>query len=467
MENILAPEQKIQFTIFLSLLLGLYTIFSFFIPFNIWLSILFWAAALVILWRYPQAGISAAILLTMIFERFFTLTPVVFQRRVYPIYPLDILLLLSTLLILLKGSFVKTKLEGLDKSLILFISFSFLVFLFSLFRQGSDFLLALSTFKNYAFYSIFYFLIVFAFNREDLKILLRAILWAGILIIAFLVWGLIAGQGLWSQYTPLSTAGRRLLAPTHGFYLSFPLLILLSGRKFFKISPLLEHLIPLLSGIWLLGIFLTASRHLWIMTILEILILLCFNQELRFNLKDWFKKPLVAALLLGLLLIFLAELFPFSSVHLSSYEFKSLGWRVYSLFSGSSDASVVWRLSLWGEAFKRFLQRPFLGIGFGQRIEFLSSSNYLSSTDVRNLHNSLFGILLQEGILGALLFSALLFFALKKIFANKEKARQGCLLALLLGFLFASFFGTYLEINLLALFFFFILGLVRALPRLD
>ena len=41
---------------------------------------------------YPRSGICAVIFLTLIFERFFTLAPIIIGYQEYKIYPLDIIL---------------------------------------------------------------------------------------------------------------------------------------------------------------------------------------------------------------------------------------------------------------------------------------------------------------------------------------------------------------------------------------
>jgi hypothetical protein len=77
----------------------------------------------------------------------------------------------------------------------------------------SDFSLAFSSFKNYVFYALLYFLTLFLFNKkEQVKRLLKFFLAGAITLITFIIYGLAARHGLWSDFTPLSTEGIRTLA---------------------------------------------------------------------------------------------------------------------------------------------------------------------------------------------------------------------------------------------------------------
>ncbi|KKK87239.1 hypothetical protein LCGC14_2755240, partial [marine sediment metagenome] len=82
--------------------------------------------------------------------------------------------------------------------------------------SGGEFNLAFSTLKNYALYSIFFFLAINIIrDKKRLYELVYTLLISGILLLPFIFLGLFQGSGLWIEFTPLSTEGTRLLAPNH------------------------------------------------------------------------------------------------------------------------------------------------------------------------------------------------------------------------------------------------------------
>jgi O-antigen ligase len=142
-----------------------------------------------------------------------------------------------------------------------------------------------------------------------------------------------------------------------------------------------------------------------------------------------------------------------------------LGNRVASIASTSSDESIVWRSAVWKQSMKLYMHDPIFGIGLGEKVS-VEIGKYRDFVEVRNIHNSFLVILVQMGILGLSLIGALASMLGWKVLKNKfddETMQMAAYISLgiLVFHLSAFMFQPYLEANLLGIFFWINLGVLR------
>jgi len=459
-------SEEAIYTIFATLSFSIYILASFFIPFSLPLYLFSLVLTSLFIFKKPEVGLYTIIILTFIFERFFTLQPFVWDENTYKIYPLDVLTILTLIsFFFYKLRFPKEKLlvGKLGVAIILFIAIAGFSTLYGILR-GGDVSLALSTFKNYALYSVFFFLTINIIRtKEQIKRLSSVFIFSSLVLFIFIAVGFIRGRGLWIEYTPLSTLGVRLLAPTHAFYLgiaSLFLLNLLAAKK--SIFGGLTFPIILIQFLGILG---SLTRHLWLALPFGILISFIF-------LSREYKRNLLKILTTQFLLILILIIFYSWGGYIFFGEIPILGTEFFQqtlvriktlIFAPESDESAAFRILAWQRAWELFKMNPVLGIGFGQKITF-DFFGWPTKIEVRDLHNDFVGIGLQMGILGFIVFIAINILFLQIIFKKLKRISKD-LSSYLLGFLgsYALFiisanFGTYFDINLFVIFFWIIFG---------
>jgi len=473
MQNYLSKielSKDLVMTIFIVSFVGLFAVANYFFGFNLALYVITMGIGAVIALLYPHAGLYAIITLTFIFERFFTLVPIALGRSEYKLYPIDVLfgaLLLGIVFQLAIGT-LKLKFRKLDLLLTIFAILAVIYFFVSAFVLKGDLSLAFSTAKNYAFYSLFYFAAFLLINNKNrFKELLSVIFVSAVGILWFVFYGIAVRHGLWSDFTPLSTEGFRTLAFTHGYYLCMALiasLVYIAYR-----SDLYAKWLIILMPFWILGIIGSMMRHLWISIFLAIAFLIVmFAQGARQRLEQHAKNYTVIALAFLIIIFYCATLFPRSAAYESiNGALGMLGNRVTSIASTSSDESIVWRSAVWQQSLKLYAHDPIFGIGFGEKVS-VEIGKYRDFVEVRNIHNSFLVILVQMGILGMTLVATLAAILGWKVLKNKfedENLQMAAYISLgiLVFHLSAFMFQPYLEANLLGIFFWMNLGILRRL----
>lgn len=435
----------------------------------LWLAILV-LSLILILPNHYYLGLSLIITLTIIFERFFTLQGLVIEHYIYKLYPLDIIMILSFVALA-----INTKTKELKLKLTLgwpewfLIGFMILVFIYlirALFDINADLIVAFSSFKNYVWYPLIYFFILITIrNKQDFKKIAHLILISGAIIIVFLLIGLARGGGLWTEYTPLSTSGTRYLAGTHAFYMLLCLILGISLLAFKRLNSL--SIASLIGILWIIGIISSLMRHLWLDFIFSLILLfLMLPKENKKELYKYFSR--IGLIIISSLAIIttIAGLFYLTNF---SENFRNqtsnLITRATSLINLGEDTSATWRVQLWYDAKKSWEKNPIWGVGLGKSI-LIDTGDWQNFEEIRNMHNSLLALLVQLGIVGfSIFFSLILASAVstwKWIYHHQELLPY--YLGLSVGcatFLLASLFQPYLETNLMAIFFWIFLGLLR------
>lgn len=462
--------------IFIIAFVSTFILANFFIGFSWPIYILSMGVAFTLSVFYPRAGLYAIVFLTMIFERFFTLASIYVGRTEYKLYPIDIIML-AMLVGLFFYYWRRTKAERQnfkliknDWVLIIFIFLNAVYFLASVFVIKSSAYLSFSSFKNYGFYSLLYFVSLWLIqSREDLKRLFSFFMAGALAIIGFIIFGIVNGKGLWTQFTPLSTPGVRILAFTHGLYLSLAFvaaIVYLVVKKDRSKKTYLYWILP----VWLIGIAGTMMRHLWISIILALLGVYVFISKEK---RKVFRKLVGSFFLVFLTALIFVFYFMTMTPNSSTTRFaqntlSAVEERGSSIANAGADQSFAWRELVWNTAYDDFKNNPVLGIGTGKMV-YIQTQNYRDFVEIRNIHNSFLSILIQMGLLG---FGTLIFFLYKNISSLIKTLRKThnqfyalAILGTLLVYLIAIMFQPYLETNLLAIFFWIALGLSRNLAN--
>jgi O-antigen ligase len=417
----------------------------------------------------PLLGLGLIISLTMIFERFFTLQTLTVDDTIYKIYPLDIVI--GTMLIGIIAHYRHTRERVAliwqlpEKLLALFVVFGLAHFILSLTTFGADTAVAFSTFKNYALYPLLYFAVLaLVKDARSLRYLMRTILATAVALIIFIAIGAIRGEGLWTEFTPLSTEGVRILAGTHAFYLSIATLITISLIAYQKLRY--PALTTAIISIWLIGIAGSLMRHLWLalLVALATLFILIPKDAKKNSLKHGIYSTLViiSVICIGTWMVILVPTVDVGQQATATLDVVSE--RLESINNTTTDTSASWRLELWKNALKAWSENPIIGIGFGQSLP-LELGDWQTTEEIRNIHNSPLAILVQMGIIGFGLFAGFVISVVAKSYQSLRTHPDapyyfGIIAALAL-LLFSSLFQPYLETNLTAIFLWLLLGLLR------
>jgi len=357
------------------------------------------------------------------------------------------------------------KFKLLDYSLLLFFGWVAIIFWFSLAFWDASLQPAFSSLKNYVFYPALFFVVWYWFrDRQILKYWLGFFIAGACLSLGFFAYGLIVGQGLWTEITPLSTSGSRFLDFNHAFYLCLAFILGLSHLIWQKdrVSNLIIWLLPL----FLIAVAGSLMRHLWLALGVYLLWLVVTLGTGRASLKILVTKYLAAGIMTLALVLFIFNLLPQSD--LNQQVNQQQGYfvaRLSSIFD-DGDTSIAWRGTLWQVVWDNFLLNPLVGQGLGQRV-FIDMGSYKDYVELRNVHNSFLAILTQVGLIGFLLFVIFTIGQLVKVWRYKAKDNLSQMVRYSLSgvIIFCSvafLFQPYLEANFFSIWWWIILGLGHA-----
>ncbi len=455
--------------IFSIIFLSLFILANFFVGFILPLYLLAVGVAFVLAVAYPASGLFVLVFLTLIFERFFTLSPLVLGKIEYKIFLPDIIILGMFLGLFFKyfkkNGKLSGKIQAIDSIFVAFIGLNILYYFLSVYIFSSDAYLSFSSLKNYVFYSLLYFLTYFAIdNRERLKCFFKFYFTGAILILGFVVFGIFNGEGLWTEFTPLSTEGVRILAFPHGLYLSLIFIPVLLFAIFYKKKwPIV------LSLVFAVGILGTMMRHLWVALALALgLVYYFLEKEQKIAGKKLIGKIFFSFAIFGLLFFYTALMSPQSKLNdLFSGVGQALSQRGISIANANQDDSFIWRAIVWKSVWEKYQKNLIFGIGTGQVVS-MENGTYHAFVEIRNAHNSFLAILVQFGILGFGLFATFIWMHFRMLIRADDFRHNFYKLALfsvLVVYLVAFAFQPYLETNLLSMFFWIGLGLIRSMQK--
>lgn len=426
---------------------------------------------------FPKIGILASVAAMIFFERFFSQQPLILNDTLIKLYPLDAVLLGVYFSIFIQAT--RNQFRGMSFTVperfllafFVYISFLFLVSVFVL--DFSDTAVAFSMWKNYVFYGMVCFAVSRIFyTKEDVKQFGKVFLYTSIAAILFLGIGIVRGNGLWTEYNPLSTSGFRLLGFRHALYFSLACIVLFflaASRKniFGQFRFLATAFVP---ALFLIGIIGSLMRHLWIALLAALFAgFLFLSGESKSQMIRNIGTVCGVFALVGMIGLSVLTLAPNS--HLSRGAFDGVSSfleRVVSITDAGIDESAAWRGSVWRSALSEFSEHPIFGVGLGENVP-VELGEYRAIVEVRSIHNSWFAIAVQTGAIGIILFlSSFFLFIVQSLrlrlpVSGEEFLLRGIFLSMLVFFGIAFLFQPYLESNNLTFFFWVTLGLIGAL----
>jgi len=445
---------------------SLFLLVNFLSGFKLWL---YWPVALIGLVTAigrPRSALYALTWLTIVFGRFFSLQPLIINQQTYKFYLVDILL--AGLIISWAAGWLgerRIKWQLPDRLALVWLVLVVVYSVISLTVWQGDRALVASSFKNYAVYPLAYFLAYNFFDRgRYLKTWLAFALSGGVTLIGFIVYGWVAGRGLWTEITPLSTVGIRLLDFSHAFYLCL-LSIWLIVYMIQGAGHWLKYACAVLP-FWLAGIAGSLMRHLWLALAVSLSALYWWwSKTERLAARRLIRLYLIIAAVVVLGIILWANILPFSSLG-RTYESWLAPWRVrVESFANFEDTSIAWRAAVWQGIWQKYLMRPIWGLGFGQTV-FIDMGGYFDYVEVRNAHNSFIAMFAQVGLGGLILWVAWLASVWRRLWLCRIRSKAGlasryAILAIMLFCLVAFSFQPYLEANWFSIPFWLIVGAGR------
>ena len=443
--------------------ISIFIIPNIFFSFNIALYIFALGFASLFILKIPEVGLYTIILCTMIYERYFTLQPIIWDMNIYKIYPIDVLITITFISIIIhyfiKNKKTKFNFTHLEISALIFFAATIIGLIYSLIINF-DKTLIFATFKNYSYLLILFLTIFTIKTKKQFKNIINIFLAGGIFLILFIFYGLLSGNGLWSEFTP----GTRFLAQTHTYFLLLPVFLtivyLSYGQNIFgKIKTKLILLIQTT------GIIAGLHRHLWLSFLAGLTTIFILLNKAR---RKKFLKNILIIIFIALVIFliwFWINLLLNNTVDVNAVSyFKKLSERFESLYQFTPykmEEAAGWRLKAWQEGIKQLLKNPILGTGFG-KILHVDFRGFTSTVEIRGLHNDFLGILIQLGILGFIPFIFINYYTIK-YFRKLYKLNNPELIALFafyIATLVGIFFALYLVTNMLNIFYWITIGLI-------
>lgn len=217
---------------------------------------------------------------------------------------------------------------------------------------------------------------------------------------------------------------------------NFSFIFLLKNKKRKKIMFCAAYILLLI------GIFFSASRASMLYCIAtNFITLIMYVKQISKSSKGFLKALIIICCLPIALIVFwnlIQSKMSNSSIDISWY------WNRYFV-NGYSDISVTGRFVWWKKAFEYFMKRPLYGYGIG--------SINVSGNSSAVTHNTYLDFLVDQGILGFLLFLFLLKRSLCKIFYYKQELFYGVVLCVLIGiFNLSATRSTFLWYSLILLY---------------
>ena len=473
-----------QFAIYLSLWFGIYVVSSLFLPFSLPIYLVFVVGLVPMIFMAPQAGLLMTLILTMLFERWFTLQPILLGsgQEELLFYPIDAVISISLLAALAgwaRERSTQTK-EGrtvrevwkspLTTWLWVFWCATAIILGWSVLQHG-DTSLIVSAGKQLYWYAFMVGMVLLTTRtKRDLFRIEKTLILGSLFTLGFLALAIVRGDGLWTEFQPLSTEGTRLLSQTHAFFLGLGSLFLLArlpnlvGRwRWFAGAAILLQ--------WA-GVALSLTRHLYVaLPVGAAVLFILLSRSERWKLVRAGSKAAVAGIVLMVAALLIAVLVPNQSAWEISKPGESIVRRIESFGNPREDASTLYRLEAWKAAGNEWLGNPILGIGFGQQL-FFDVGGYPTIAEVRGLHNDIYGLLVQGGLLLFIPFMIMAFRGFWLGIVASRDAKDARLREVAMAssaglamFGVAAFFSTYLIINLFIIFFWLLLAMLMLTAR--
>lgn len=486
-------------------LLGLMSLYHYYQPVSPVLTAVAWLIFAVSAFRQPHAAFVSILLSVMLFERWFALDALHVGGAVLKLYSLDIALGIVFLAVVVPRIYamraaqwfrliaerVKAQARWQKTVHWLVLWWALYITCIGLMHAafGGSFGTLFSAWKNYAFYSVLYVFAVYFYAisneaKDHIRIAIHTILGGGLLLFIFPIIGIMQGQGVWAEFTPLSTSGVRLVAATHTFFLSMLFIAAVAlrlegSRVHDKLRRL--YLNPYFTIVLICFMLIGMYRNVWVgmgITVFALSILL--HRAHVFKVRD-IVGPAVA---FGVMLAVLGStvLWYYGERHVATVANEvpivtSIGSRLQSalsVFGAQYDESSGWRVTVWRESIEYWTsgtstdiaKNVLFGTGLGTSITF-TYNNFLQDVAIKSVHNDWLSFMVQGGIF-ALVFMVAIVSVMTyngfRIAYRERSAIHAMIAGMIIFFSVAAFFGAYFVINIFGMWFWVLLGLIHIDP---
>lgn len=487
------------------LLFGLLSLYHYFQPFSPVVTAVVWLLFAISAFRQPHAAFVSALLSVMLFERWFALDALHLGGAVLKLYSLDIALGIVFLALIIPRlytmramqwfRFIFERIKVQDKWqktlhwLVLWwvLYISCIGILHAAF--GGSFSELFSAWKNYAFYSVLYAFAVYFYSvseesRDHIRVVIHAILGGGLLLFIFPVLGIIQGQGVWAEFTPLSTSGTRLVAATHTFFLSMLFIASVALRlEGSHVHDRLKRIYrnPYFTVLLICFMLIGMYRNVWVGMAVAILVLtVLLHRAGVFTIRN-ILGPMIAfglmTFVLGLTVMWYYGGQQVARVARETPVVTSVGDRlhsVFSVFNTQYDESAGWRVTVWKESVDYWIsgtptnmvKNILFGTGLGTSITF-TYNDFLQDVAVKSVHNDWLSFMVQGGIFALVFMIAIVGIMTYngiRIAYLRHSAIHAMIVGMIVFFSVAALFGAYFVINIFGMWFWMLLGLIHVNP---
>ncbi|MBN1996548.1 O-antigen ligase family protein [candidate division KSB1 bacterium] len=321
-----------------------------------------------------------------------------FGKKMPNIYFNDILFLLILLIFLLRYFLTLEKFK-FKFSPMVFVFFLFIISCLLSNLQSVDVLRGLAYLRGHIFaWLLFVFCLAFIEIRKQIHLLINLLMvWGALLSIIQIIHIWLKGDIIMTIITKdihLGWASSNYIAAFYVLLIPIGISLVLAKIPAFYRLFLIITVLLMISAL-----FLTASRG-------GVVALFAAFPVLLWRYKNW--KTFIAFLVFAVVIAVAIFLNPSTTVI----------WE--GLVNFDTSSSVFSRVGTWIEAWRIFKAHPVLGVGIGC-MHYFTKNYYVLMTgnfELVKAHNLILELLVENGIIGALLFSILIFFIIRTLYKN-------------------------------------------------
>ncbi|MBI9070464.1 MAG: O-antigen ligase family protein [Melioribacteraceae bacterium] len=329
-------------------------------------------------------------------------------------FPLFALLLISILYFFWKHDIFLIKVTYIQKPILLVVLYSIIS---SIIGYLNGYPIMAIFVEQYHFFYFFYAIIIYHFFSEDDYNLVNLML-VGIGVFISLEYIFYNTQLGYDRFVTFQSG-----------YLPIVVGVLFSATLVSKQK--MKYIFPLI--IVVMGIFVTLTRTLWVITFITLYMVYVLN--LKFTKNYSYKRLLPYLLIILLPLIFVMNLQPATQV---SENVGDAEKRAQSLTKVSEDQSFLMRIEIGYYVITEFLESPILGKGFGDAVNYQLLGN--AKANIYYPDSTYLYVLWKSGIIGFILFIWMFYRFMKTAFTISLKTTNKKYKFICIGLL-AAFMG--------------------------
>jgi|688.fasta_scaffold01296_3 O-antigen ligase len=235
--------------------------------------------------------------------------------------------------------------------------------------------------------------------------IIRVIIYGSIipLIVAYIEY--FSGSGLYTNPGFENRISATFGHPNVLAYYSVIILALISVIWFYKNNQILKlerEIFGIIGCLYVIVLLITFTRGAWFGLILFVFLMSSFQYRLKTL------KISSVLIVLSIVLIFTYNFLASTNIlDLPSLSKIPVINRVTGLFNSDPSDSVIWRLNMWRDAYNKALESPIIGFGTGSSETIIEQTRgtYRGSVEV---HNDYIKIFLEQGIIGLIIYLAII-----------------------------------------------------------